>query len=116
MCLPRYPGRVEFTLAPGEGRATVDDHLACTVPPPGLTFLDRHPDESVYLSTGTRALLVEAIDTGTRVPLDATQQRELSAFFMAVSTRVMREEMEKMRICGAASFIPPRRPGDANGQ
>jgi len=99
---------MEIPLPDGLGVVLVDATLRCNITTDAATFFAKVPDIVKKLSPSLKDMITRSIDSKKSAPITDQQRMDIGAFFMEAGAFLMQEGMKKMRICGAASYIPPQ--------
>jgi hypothetical protein len=102
---------MDIPLPDGLGAVVLDGTLRCNITADAATFFAKVPDLFKKLTPSLRNIITRAIDSKEAVPITDQQRMDIGAFFMDAGSFLMKEGMKRMRVCGAAKFIPPR-PGN----
>jgi hypothetical protein len=99
---------MDIPLPEGLGVVQLDATLRCNITTNAATFFTKVPDLVKKLTPSLRNMITRSIDSKESVPITEQQRMDISAFFMEAGSLIMKEGMKRMRVCGAAKFIPPR--------
>jgi len=93
----------------GYGFAFLDNDkliLRCNFSKKSDVIFSDFPEQAANLKNANKILLENAITTGKEIKLNQIQLMNIGAFFMSLNTIIMSKEMESLKTCGAAKFIP----------
>jgi hypothetical protein len=90
------------------GKVTVENTLKCEMVVSSENLFKESVKYQHWLSPSSIKLLKSSMDSKKESPISETENRELCSFFMEFNTDLMKKDMDSMRICGAAHFIPPQ--------
>lgn len=102
---------MEIPLPDGLGGVVLDETLRCNITADAATFFAKVPALFTNLAPSIKNIITRSIDSKESVPITDQQRRDIGAFFMEAGSFLMKEGMKRMRVCGAAKFIP-HRPGN----
>ena len=91
------------------GELTIENTVNVKLTCPVATLLMHFPAGASLLSPEARMRIMEAESTQDPVEISEDAQRSLNAMAMSICSEIMKSKMDKMWICGAAKFIPPRK-------
>lgn len=104
---------MDIPLPDGLGTVQLDTSMRCSLTVDAATFFAKVPDLARKLAPSLRNMITRAIDSKEVVAISDQQRMDIGAFFMEAGACVMRDGMERMRVCGAARFIPPKPASDS---
>jgi hypothetical protein len=99
---------MDIPLPDGLGTVHLDATLRCSITTDAATFFAKVPDLAERLDPSLKDMITRSIDSKELVPITEQQRMDISAFFIEAGSFLMKEGMKRMRVCGAAKFIPSK--------
>ncbi len=99
---------MDIPLPDGLGAVQLDATLRCRITTDAATFFAKVADLAEKLDPSLKDIIARSVDSKELVPITDQQRMDIGAFFMEAGSFLMKEGMKRMRVCGAAKFIPSR--------